>query len=135
MTQYTLDAVLSSAAQKSLSSFNIYLVLVITLRATYAPELLQQGAGSRLKEQMSDKWASGFTASLSVIWRDRTGALLPLIQFLRFFLRRTGPHSQQTTGCNEPCQFIPAEDLAQNTLDEQVCATGVVFLTLLEEFV
>lgn len=36
---------------------------------------------------------------------------------------------QQTTGCNESCQFIPAEDSVQSTHDEQVCATGVLFWT------
>lgn len=34
------------------------------------------------------------TTNLSIIWRDRTGALLPAIQFLRFFLMHVGPDFQ-----------------------------------------
>ena len=68
------------------------------------------------------------STNLSTIWRQRTGALLPAIQILRFFLILVGP-IQQTPGCNESCQFIPAEDLVQSTHSEQVCATGVLFWT------
>lgn len=48
MIQYALDAVLNSAAQKLISFFNAYLVLLIILCAAYTSELLRQVTGSRL---------------------------------------------------------------------------------------
>lgn len=52
------------------------------------------------------------TTNLSVIWRDRTGALLPAIQFLRFFLRRVGPDSE-LVWFNRPLVVMSPADLYQ----------------------
>lgn len=61
MIQYTRDTVLKSAAQKLIFFFffNTCLVLLIILCDAYSSEPLRQVTGSSLKEQMSDKWASG----------------------------------------------------------------------------